>query len=174
MLVNFLFKTSLTLSSISLIGAVYFIKSDYIFCCMNDYPQYISFLIVTFIPVILTILSLICKPLLSNREIEHEPISIEEGTNNFLPSYLGYFFVALSINNDVTFWWIFSIIFLFVYHSQNIYFNPILLIFRYNFYHVATNSNKKIFVIIKKKIDLPNELIDLKLKAINNFTYIEK
>lgn len=169
-----IFKCLLTLSSTSLIATVYFIKQEYIFYCLEKFPQFISYLIILLTPLLLTVISLLTKNLLSDIEIEESPISLEDATNSFLPSYLGYFFVSLSINTDKTFWWIFFILFTFIYLSQSIYFNPILLLFNYHFYNVTTANNKKVFLIMKTPLSDKDDVIGLRLKAINNFTFIEK
>lgn len=172
MISQIIFKILLTLSSTFLIATIYFIKQEYIFFCLNNNPKWVSYLIIALAPLFLSIITLCCKKFLSTACIESLPLAIGDATNSFLPSYLGYFFVALSINSDQTFWWIFVILFLFVFHSQTIYFNPIFLIFRYKFYYVTTSTNKKIFVITKIELSEPNDLVNIKLKSINNFTYI--
>lgn len=169
-----IFKLLLTLSSTSLIATIYFIKEKYIFYCLKNYPHYFSYIIITLLPLSLTGASLLIKKHLSSECINKTPLYLEDATNSFLPSYLGYFFVALSINSDTTFWWVFGILFIFIYCSQTIYFNPILLIYNYNFYNVTTSNNKKIFLITKTKLIDVDNIVELKLKAINNFTYLEK
>jgi len=170
---NFLFKSILTLSSTSLISTIFFIKKEYIFYCLDEFPQYFSYFVILLLPLVLTRLSLCLHVFLANACIEHTPLAVEDAANSFLPSYLGYFFVALSVNSNETFWYVFGILFIFTYLSQTIYFNPIFLIFGYNFYYVTTINNKKIFVITKKKLDAPTDLLDIPLKRINNFTFIE-
>ncbi|MFI3283802.1 MAG: hypothetical protein R3Y57_01830 [Erysipelotrichaceae bacterium] len=166
------FKSLLTLSSTTMLATIYFIKQNYVFCVLSDKPQIISYIIVLILPFILTIISLLLGKFLQSETISTVK-SVEESSNNFLPSYLGYFFVGLSINTDETFWYVFVIVFIFTYFSQSIYFNPILLILRYSFYYATTSKDKKILIISKSLLSTPDDLNKVKLKRINNFTFIK-
>ena len=99
---------------------------------------------------------------------------IELANNAFLPSYLGYFFVALSVPNCSTLYFIFLILFIFTFLSQSLYFNPLFLFFGYHFYNITTSKNVKLFIITRQNINDPNEVEFEKLKRINNFTFIDK
>jgi hypothetical protein len=99
---------------------------------------------------------------------------VELANNAYLPSYLGYFFVALSIENCNTMIFVFSIIFLFTYLSQSLYFNPILLVLGYHFYYLTTITNIRIFIISRRNFKNPKTLYLLHLKRINNFTFIDQ
>lgn len=82
--------------------------------------------------LIFTVISLFLCHLLAKSTI-NKLISIETSNNDFLANYLSFFFVALSIQGDITFWVIFGMTFLFVFVSKVSYFNPIFLVFGYNF-----------------------------------------
>lgn len=166
-----IFKLLLALSSTSLLGTVYFIKQNYVFTVIIDKPQYVSYGLVFAIPLIFTLLSLFVSFLLSPEELD-EVNSIEEISNNFLPSYLGYFFVGLSINTDETFWYIFILVVIFTYLSQSNYFNPIFLLLGYSFYSAVTPNNKKIILISKDILATPDDVISFSVKRINTFTFI--
>lgn len=77
-------------------------------------------------------------------------IEAEQANNAFLPSYLGYFFVALSINHFETLAFIFTILFLFTFYSQTLYFNPLFLLFGYHFYYLTTVNKTKVLMITEK------------------------
>ena len=124
-------------------------------------------------PVVTTAMSLFLKKFLSYDSIEKQPLDIEQANNSFLPSYLGYFFVALSVPTPETLWFIYFILFVFTFCSQAIYFNPIFLIFGYQFYYMTTADNVKIFLISKKQIKTTKALVFPTLKRINNFTFID-
>ncbi|MEM1484250.1 hypothetical protein V6615_05140 [Oscillospiraceae bacterium PP1C4] len=113
------------------------------------------------------------KKFLSYDSIEKQPLDIEQANNSFLPSYLGYFFVALGVLTTETLWFIYFILFVFTFCSQTMYFNPIFLIFGYQFYNVTTADNIKIFLISRKQIKTTKELVFPTLKRINNFTFID-
>lgn len=140
---------------------------------MCKYPIELSYIVFMVCPVITTVISLLLVRFLSDDSIENPPLDIEQVNNSFLPSYLGYFFVALSVPHIETLWFIYFILFVFTFCSQAIYFNPIFLIFRYQFYNLTTSGKVKIFLVSKKQIKTTKELTFPKLKRINNFTFID-
>lgn len=99
--------------------------------------------------------------------------SVNLANNDFLPTYLGYFFVALSIPNNITMILTYFIIFVFTYVSQTLYFNPIFLCFGYKFYHVEIANGVKHLIISKRNIKNIDGLSFNNLKRVNNFTFIE-
>jgi hypothetical protein len=125
------------------------------------------------IPVLTTGISLLLKKHLSDDSIEKHPKHIEQANNSFLPSYLGYFFVALSIPNLETLWFVYFMVFVFTFYSQTIYFNPMFLVYGYRFYNVTTDSGVEIFLISKRQIKAADGLVFGSLKRINNFTFID-
>jgi hypothetical protein len=142
-------------------------------------PSYVSYLLYFAIPVILTYLSLILSKYLSDDNIESQdgrPVvkEIEQANNAYLPSYLGYFFVALGVPYCETLVFVFVILFCFTFLSQTLYFNPLFLIFGYHFYYIKTETNIKIFLITKRNLKNPRNLTFPKLKRINDFTFIER
>ncbi len=173
------YRLLLTFNATSLILVIYLVKSEVTILWFTEIwstiPNYFSYLIYTLIPVLLTYFSLLVTNLLSNDEIQQGSIlEIEQANNVFLPSYLGYFFVALSVPNCDTLFFVFLILFVFTFLSQSLYFNPLFLFFGYNFYNVSTKKNIKIFIVSKKIIKNPNDIEFKKLKRINNFTFIDK
>ncbi len=170
---NFLFKLLLTFNATSLIVVVFFVKEQLtIKCFCYDYVSYILYIL---IPVFLTYTSIF----LSNRLSKDSMVNgegnkeIEQANNAYLPSYLGYFFVALSIPRFETLAFVFLILFVFTFLSQTLYFNPLFLLFGYNFYYITTENNIKIFIITKKKIKNPKKIVFEKLNRINDFTFID-
>ena len=95
--------------------------------------------------------------------------------NEFLPTYLGYFFVSLSISDYITMIYLYLIVFVFTFLSQTQYFNPIFLLFGYHYYHVSTERGTKVFVIKRGKVirNKENLLLD-NLKRINDTTYLQR
>lgn len=172
-MLNFLYQIFLTINATSLIIVVFMIKEHTVIPLLSNYPNWVSYTIFIFIPVILTYISLIQTRYLSNDDIGGNIKDIEQANNTFLPSYLGYFFVALSVSDWETLIFIFTILFVFTYFSQTLYFNPLFLIFRYKFYYITSENNVKIFLISKKQIRSVKGLSFPKLKRINNFTYID-
>ena len=184
---NRLFRFFLAVSSTSLFIVIFLIKSRCYILESNFYSYLDKFLkinnleqysLVGFISIPLLFLAISMKlleKLSKDRIKEGEIIEIENSTNNFLPSYLGYFFVALSIsdNDFLTMSIIYCIIVLFVFYSQTNYFNPFLLILGYKFYKIKTNRGLSLLLISKKEFKKSNEVIIEKVYRINNSTYID-
>ena len=99
--------------------------------------------------------------------------SVEPINDNLLSSYLMYFFIALGVPTFEIFLILFGIIFIFIYHIRTSYFNPIFLIFGFNFYVIINNKNIKISIITKKQIKDPTTVSFAKLKRINNYTFVD-
>lgn len=181
-MINLLFRLFLTFNATSLIIVVYLVKSATVLNKLNYYltnlPHFVSYSIYFCIPVLLTYLSLLLAKHLDSDSIESKnKVSaikeVEQANNAYLPSYLGYFFVALSVPYCASLIFVFAILFLFTFLSQTLYFNPLFLIFRYHFYYLTTQNNVKIFLITRKKIKDPSNLNFPTLKRINDFTFID-
>lgn len=169
-----LYQLFLAFNSTWLIAVVYFVKEKYRFNFLNDYNIYFSWLLFVLIPIVLTVLSFLVAMKLPKDSLQSNSIKeIELANNNFLPTYLGYFFVSLGINDIPTLVVVFLIIYVFTFLSQTLYFNPIFLLFGYHFYFIKTSANVKIFLITKKKLKTPGENGFDKLRRINNYTFIE-
>ncbi len=180
-MMNFLYKILLTFNSTSLLIVIYWIKEQALidWLCISpkltNVPDFVSYGIYFLIPVLLTLFSLWLASYLDNDSIEENKITeVEQANNAFLPSYLGYFFVALSVTHCETLIYVFLILFLFTYFSQTLYFNPLFLLFKYKFYYVTTVNGVKVFIITKKSLKNPSKIHFPKLKRINDFTFIDK
>lgn len=185
---SYIFKLVLTLNSLLLIFSVYLVKNK-IFINMlsvwisNDslseticqLPHYISHIAYFLIVVFSTFISLFLINYLSVDQIAENSITtIETANDSFLPSYLGYFFVALSISDISVFAYVFMIIFIFILFSKLSYFNPVFLLFGYNFFHLTQDDGLKIVVITRRELKTPSEVEFLDLRRINNYTFISK
>lgn len=105
--------------------------------------------------------------------------NIEPANEYFLPIYLSYILVSISISTFKAFFIIFILIATLLYFSKSAFFNPILLILGYKFYHITNSKGLKILLIIKYDIknindfkmqDLTNSIT---VKKINEYTYIQ-
>jgi len=189
---NILFQLLLTFNATSLIWVVYFIKShstiDQIFWNIKlnqasaiaaSIPNWMGYLFVICIPIIGTIISLKLARYLDSDELvkvdnAHPVIQeIELANNTFLPSYLGYFFVALSVPDFSTLIAIYGILFLFTYYSQSLYFNPLFLLFGYQFYYLKRVNNIRIFAITKQPFKDPSTIEFEDIKRINDYTFLD-
>ncbi len=64
--------------------------------------------------------------------------------------------------------------FIFTFLSQALYFNPLFLIFKYEFYNITTKSGTAIFLISKQKYKNPSDVGNLIAYRINNYTFIDR
>jgi len=166
---NFLLRLFLTFSSISLFIIVYLVQNKInILENLCNFTYYIYFII----PFILTYASILFSKLLSKSTIK-KVIDIEVSNNDFLANYLAFFFVALSIKDIITFWIVFIMTLIFTYFSRVSYFNPIFLVYGYNFYYIRTGENIKIMLITKQKLKNPKNIDKISVKRINDYTYME-
>lgn len=178
---NYLFRILLTLNATFLLIIIYFVKNN---ITINDYLKYkniefqpsplFSFFLYMLIPLILTWLSIFLSKFLPKNSFKKEEIkSISHANNSFLPSYLGYFFVALSIDNTNTLIFVYTILFVFTFLSQALYFNPLFLIYGYDFYNIETKNGAGIFLISKESYKKPTDVEISSASRINNYTFIE-
>lgn len=169
-----LYQLFLAFNSTWLIVVVYLVKEKYRFNFLSEYSNYYSWIIFVSIPIILTALSFLIAMSLPDDNLQSTSVrEIELANNNFLPTYLGYFFVSLGINDVSTLIIVFIIIYVFTVLSQTLYFNPIFLLFGFHFYFVKTSRDVKIFLITKKQLKTPGDDNFERLKRINNYTFIE-
>ena len=138
-------------------------------------PNVVSYLIYFFAPVLLTGLSTLPVFSLAKEEFKKDGVaSIEHANNSFLPSYLGYFFVALSVSNWETLGFVYAMLFVFTFLSQALYFNPLFLVFGYEFYNIKTKNGTAVFLISRQKYKKPSE-VDIPIaRRINNYTFMEE
>ncbi|MBU3715106.1 MAG: hypothetical protein FGM46_09200 [Ferruginibacter sp.] len=182
-MINLLFRLYLTLNATSLILVVYLVKEKKVIngwsCYFAGLPNYISYILYFAVTILLTFISLLLSNKLADDNIEDEKgkssiREIEQANNAYLPSYLGYFFVALSIPHCDALIFVFVVLFLFTFLSQTHYFNPLFLVFGYHFYYLTTVTSIKIFLISKRNLKNPSGLNFPNLKRINDFTFIDK
>ena len=179
---NLIFRLFLAFNSTSLILVVYLIKKGKLltsfFPCLPDMPHFVSYFCYILVGVILTYISLLFSNWLDFDSVESEKgestiKEIELANNSFLPSYLGYFFVALSVPNFETLIFVFGILLLFTFLSQTLYFNPMFLLFGYHFFYLTTHNDIRVFLITKKKLKNPSTINFPSLRRINDFTFID-
>lgn len=169
-----LYQLFLAFNSTWLIVVIFLIKEKYKLNYLDEFSIYYSWILFVLLPVILTAFSFIIAKKLSRDSLQASSIEeIELANNNFLPTYLGYFFVSLGVDDSPTLFIVFAIIYVFTFLSQTLYFNPIFLLFGYHFYFIKTSMNVKIFLITKRKLKNPRMDDFEELRRINNYTFIE-
>lgn len=174
-MMSLLYRFFLAFNSTYLIVVVYLIKEKYYLEILEKLNCiYISWVLFVLFPIVLTVFSfLVAKKLPKDSLNAASVMEIELANNNFLPTYLGYFFVSLGVNDLPTLVMVFLMIYVFTFLSQTLYFNPIFLLFGYHFYFIKTSRNVKIFLITKRKLKTPGSDGFDNLRRINNYTFIE-
>lgn len=170
---NILFKILLTLNATSWMIILYIINNE---CTVFSLPVWLFDILLFLIPVLLSLISIWFSKFLGKDNLS-ECIEFSLADNEFLPVYLGYFFLSLSVPNDNIKMMsvIYSIVFIFTFLSQTQYFNPIFLLFGYHYYHILTQNGTRIFVIHRGKVIRNKENLKFEnLRRINDTTYIEK
>ena len=166
---NFIFRAFITCSALLLFVALYLINQEITLFDMNEY---LSYIIYVSLPFLFSWLGILVSRKLAGANLG-EVKFIETSNNDFLSNYLAFFFVALSIDNTVTFIFCFGLTAIFTLFSRVSYFNPIFLVFGYNFYYVHLGSNSKVMLITSQKIKCPADIPpDKKYKRINDYTFI--
>ncbi len=184
-IINILFRLLLTFNATSLLVIVFLVQKKYTlgyflqfypqFSFLSDWHPFNSYFLYLLIPVLLTGLSILLSRGLSVDDFkEGDAVSIEHANNSFLPSYLGYFFVALSISSWSALFFVYGVLFIFTFLSQALYFNPLFLVFRYEFYSIQTKGGASIFLISKCKYKTPKGIVISKAFRINDYTFIER
>lgn len=179
-IMGYFYKLFLTMVAISLVVAVFLIQQK-VNIIKNFYPDsdlyvpdFVCYFLYFTICALFAKLTILLTRFLSVDKITQGSIKeLEVANDSFLPSYLGYFFVALSINDVEVFLWVFSIILIFIFFSRAAYFNPLYFIFGYKFYYVVTTQDVKNLIITKKQLKTPKDVQFEKIRRINDFTYID-
>lgn len=174
-MLRFTYRASLTLNSTLLLPLVFHIKSR-----SYESPEDIRDLILVTLSSMIALyyftwVNIVLSNYLGKDTIgPGQIVSIELADGSYLPSYLGYFFVALSIPNIQTFFVVYIILTVFTYYSQSLYFNPMFLLFGYSFYKATTDEGVVIFIVSDKEFRRPVDVEILQSARINGFTFIDK
>ena len=163
----------LTLSASAYVIVIFLIKEEITLDFLPEQLEHVSYIIYLIIPVLIAWLCLWLSKYLPACGMESNIEEVELASHAFLPNYLGYFFVALSIPNITTLIYVYTVIFAFTHLSKALSFNPLFLLFGYQFYFITGKDGTKIFLITKQKMKsyLDAELNNL--RRINDFTFID-
>lgn len=166
---NLLFRFLLTLNATSWMVVVYALKDKWSY---KSIPVWGVALLILCIPVLLSAFSIrIASKLGCDSIYGCSECSLAD--HEFLPVYLGYFFISLSVPDCLTMIFLYAIVFVFTFISQTQYFNPIFLLFGYHYYHVLTPQGTKVFIIARGKVIRNKDYMTFdNLRRINDTTYI--
>ena len=168
----FLYKLLLTLNATSWMVIIYAIKEGW---TIGKMPSHLFGILLLIIPVFLSWLSLALSRFLGTESPVVNCKEFDLADGEFLPIYLGYFFVSVGVSERFTMAIVYLIVFVSTFLSQTQYYNPIYLLFGYHYYHVATENGTRIFVI--RKGSVIRNIKDLRfdhLHRLNNSTFIER
>lgn len=114
--------------------------------------------------------------------IEREKVKEFEQANDFyLPIYLGYAFVAISLPTLKAFLLFFVLMLIVLARTRFFYFNPIFLVLGYKFYFIKHIDDSKVLVISNKEIKTIDELFEdgngdmrsyIALTKVNEYTFL--
>lgn len=165
-----MFKLLQTLNSTSWVIVVYGIKEKW---SVWGLPYWVFSVILLLTPVFLSFVSILVTKAFSRDELK-KCQDVQSANVEYLAVYLGYLFVGLGIDEITTLIFVYVIIFLFSALSHSQYFNPMLLLLGYKFYHITTASGTKAFLISKKEIRNLSDASFESLRRINDTTYIDE
>ena len=168
-----MFNLLLSLSASAYVVVVFLIKEGIKFPFFPQQLKCVSYIIYLITPVLIAWFCLRLFKHLSVCGMECQIEEVELASHSFLPNYLGYFFVALSISNVTTLIYVYAVIFVFTHLSQALSFNPLFLLFGYQFYFVTGEDGTKIFLITKQKMKAYQDAKLNNLRRINDFTFID-
>lgn len=166
-----LYRILLDFNAISLFFVVYLIKEDKSIIFMKIDCSYCIYAVGI---ILFTGICLVLSRFLPDEIISGGIKEVELADSSYLPSFLGYFFVALSVTDDITLIAMAVLIFIFTYYSQTLYFNPLFLIFGYKFYYITMENGMKLFILSRKSIKSIDGLKFDSLKRINDYTFIDR
>lgn len=174
----------MNLASSLLIASLYFIKAQVTLFSIGVF--WLDTILTMFVflgaPLLLSVLFVLLTKAVSPNDSLMLPVQkVSSANKEFLPVYLSYFFVSLSIPGNVEEGLAYGvlvvfilIIWIFTSLTTTYYFNPLLLLMGYKFYNVTSNNGIELFVISRRVIR-KNEtnIIFPKLKKLTEIVYIE-
>lgn len=158
-----------------------FVKFDPVFLKLI-FP-YCVYIIVLLMLIGITVLSLkfIIKKLDKVKFKKNQIASFEQANDFYLPIYLGYSFVAISLPTFKSFLLFFLLMLILLSKTRFFYFNPLFLILGYKFYFIDNVDKSKMLLITKKEVKILSDFFEnssgkeqeeVALIKVNNHTYL--
>ena len=165
-----IFRILLTSSALSPFVVLFFVNNEILIC--NFLPTYVNYFFYFLMPFVLSYINIPISKRLSSDNLEKIKF-VEPANHYFLNNYLALFFIALNVSNGGVFILCLSMIILFTASSRVTYFNPILVLFGYNFYYLHLANDSKVMLITKQKVKSPLDIGgDVAYNRINDYTFI--
>lgn len=168
-----LFDLMLTFSASAYVVVIFLIKEKITLPFIQQKFDSISYFIYLTIPALIAWGCLILSKYLPVCGVECQIKEVELASHSFLPNYLGYFFVGLSIPNIAVLAYVYFVIFTFTHFSKALSFNPMFLLLGYQFYFVTGEDGTKIFLITRQRMKVYQDVKLDNLRRINDFTFID-
>lgn len=171
---KFLLTISSTLWFLSIWGIWYILKPLPEKFAKTEIQIWIICILILIIPFVFALFLKLFTRFFSREKISNVQ-SCTLADNEFLPIYLGYFFVALGIDSWRVLIFVYCLIVIFTFVSNTQYFNPAYLILGYHTYHAETDLGTQIILLIKGKvIRNKGEIKNMKFYRLNDTTYISR
>ncbi len=175
-----LYKLFFTLVSLLLLAVIYLINSSIEIGRLTglhlwfDMPAIVSYLIYIVGSLFLTWLCTLAFSKMETISLQSTNIKgIESADSTFVPMYLAYVFVGVSIQNEISLILCYLLIAIICFFAQNYYFNPLFYILGYRYYFVINSADKKLLIMTKKHIYLGQEIDFANLKRLNDYSYVD-
>lgn len=173
----------MNLISALLVVSLYLVKSKFVpFVTESvDLNYILSYVIFFGIPLLFSgVCILLPKLVCAVDSLNSSVQKVSSANKEYLPVYLSYFFVSLSIPGDQSemSWAVLSVMFLIIWIftslTKTYYFNPLLLLFGYKFYNVTSHNGIELFVISNRTIRKDETNITFpRLRKITEYVYLE-
>ncbi len=179
-MIKIIYKILFTFVSLSLLIVIYLINSGteigkLIGLHLSfDMPAIVSYGIYIIVGLFLTWLCTCPFSYLETIDFKKENIKvIESADSTFVPMYLAYVFVGVSIQSGISLIICYLLIAVICFFAQNYYFNPLFYVLGYRYYFITNSSDKKLLIMTRKHVYLGQEIDFPNLKRINDYTYVD-
>lgn len=172
----FIFSSKLFLSigSFYLFILFYLISNEILLFPLANIHNYIIYFLIGLIFSLLCLLAIINKKEEDNQD---KIKSIRPLEFTFIPAYFGLLIISLSLGsflNRIEVIFLSLIIYLIWFKLENVsFFNFYWLFLNYRFYEINTEMSSYILITKRKDVKNCKTIKDLKLKRINNYSFIE-
>ena len=174
----------MNLASSLLIASLYFIKAQVTLFSIGIVwlDTVLTILVFLGMPLFLSVIFVHLTKAVCPKDSLMLPVQkVSSANKDYLPVYLSYFFVSLSIPGTVQEGVVYVvlvvfilIIWIFTSLTTSYYFNPLLLLIGYKFYNVTSNNGIELFVISRRMIRKNDtNIVFPNLKKITELVYIE-
>lgn len=178
---NRIYSLIFTAISLSLLIAIFLINNSIemnVFRGLSIF-QYklsgcISFSLYLAVCILLTWLSSLLFKKFQKQDILNRNIqNIESADGIFLPTYIAYIFVGLSVKGITELCFCFGVLVAICYSAQIYLFNPIFYLLGYRFFFITNSKKQKILLMTKRRILLSESHDFNGVHRINDYTYVE-